>query len=122
KLARIAHLTGRRGYPWLSIAAQIIGPYLPMPVWKLLSRRVTELDEYVPLSSTRLKEINRKARERAIDFSYRPRRDSFETRIWALRRVDSGSYFKGLLAEFGISGRDPMADKRVVDFCLSVPP
>jgi asparagine synthase (glutamine-hydrolysing) len=122
KLARIGIATGRNGFPWLSLAAQIIGPYLPMPLWKLLSRRVTELRQYAPISPNRLGEISRKARERANDFSYRPRRDSFETRIWALNRFDSASYLKGLLAEFGLSGRDPTADKRVVEFCLSVPP
>jgi asparagine synthase (glutamine-hydrolysing) len=122
KLAQIALATGRNGYPWLSIGAQIIGPYLPMPLWKLLSRRVTDLRQYAPVNMARIDEIDRKARERAIDFSYRPRADSFETRTWVLGRFDSASYVKGMLGEFGLSMRDPTADKRVVEFCLSVPP
>jgi asparagine synthase (glutamine-hydrolysing) len=121
KLTRTALAVGRNGFPWLSLGAHIIGPYLPMPLWKLLSRRVTELRQYAPISLNRLDEVGRKAGERAIDFSYRPRKDPFELRMWALSRIDSASYFKGLLAEWGLSGRDPTADKRVVEFCLSVP-
>ncbi len=41
--------------------------------------------------------------------------------MWALRRVDSGNYTKGYLAGWGIDVRDPTADRRLIEFCLTVP-
>ncbi len=42
-------------------------------------------------------------------------------RLWALRRVDSGNYNKGALGGWGIDVRDPTGDRRLIEFCLSVP-
>jgi asparagine synthase (glutamine-hydrolysing) len=38
-----------------------------------------------------------------------------------LLRVDLGNYNKGILAGWGIDNRDPTADRRLIEFCLSVP-
>lgn len=122
KLARLFFAVGRNGYPWLSVGAHAIGPYLPSWLWRLVSRRVTDLRHYAPIRPSRIDELKVKARERRIDFSYPHRKDPLEIRTWALNRFDNGSYFKGTLAQWGLSVRDPTADKRVVDFCLSVPP
>ena len=78
--------------------------------------------QYAPIHPSRMDELNATARERRLDFSYPPRKDPVELRTWALSRFDNGSYFKGTLAQWGLSVRDPTADKRVIDFCLSVPP
>jgi asparagine synthase (glutamine-hydrolysing) len=61
------------------------------------------------------------ARERNLDFSYRPWRDGFAMRVWAVRRVDLGNYNKGTLGGWGIDQRDPTADKALIEYCLSVP-
>ena len=122
KLARLFLAAGRNGYPWLSLGACTIGPYLPGWLWRLVSRRVTDLRQYAPIHPSRMDELNATARERRLDFSYPPRKDPVELRTWALSRFDNGSYFKGTLAQWGLSVRDPTADKRVIDFCLSVPP
>lgn len=107
---------------WLSLGAQMIGPYLPVPMWRLLSRGVTDLAQYSAVHPALRGELEKKARERALDLAYRPRKDPFETRLWALSRVDVGNYYKGVLAQWGLSSRDPTADKRLVEFCLSTPP
>jgi asparagine synthase (glutamine-hydrolysing) len=47
--------------------------------------------------------------------------DSRSERLAALRRVDVADYAKGTLARWRIDERDPTADRRLVEFCLSVP-
>ena len=47
--------------------------------------------------------------------------DSRSERLAALRRVDIADYVKGTLARWRIDERDPTADRRLVEFCLSVP-
>jgi asparagine synthase (glutamine-hydrolysing) len=121
KLARMSLGARRHGFSTLSVGAQVIGPFLPMWLWKLLSRRVTDLRQYAPVNPAIVGDLERKARERGMDFSYRPRRDPFELRLWALTRFDNGPILKGILAQWGLSARDPTADKRVIEFCLSVP-
>ncbi len=39
-----------------------------------------------------------------------------------LRRVDLGNYHAGILGGWGVDQRDPTADRRLVEFCLNVPP
>jgi asparagine synthase (glutamine-hydrolysing) len=41
--------------------------------------------------------------------------------MWGIRRGDRGALQKGTLAGWGIDLRDPTADRRLVEFCLSVP-
>jgi asparagine synthase (glutamine-hydrolysing) len=48
--------------------------------------------------------------------------DALATRLWVLGRVDLGNYNKGMLGGWGIDVRDPTADRRLVEFCLAVPP
>jgi asparagine synthase (glutamine-hydrolysing) len=47
--------------------------------------------------------------------------DSRADRLAALHRVDPANAAKGTLAHWGIDQRDPTADRRFVEFCLSVP-
>ena len=42
-------------------------------------------------------------------------------RLAALQRCDLGNYNKGVLAGWRIDQRDPTADVRLLEFCLSVP-
>jgi asparagine synthase (glutamine-hydrolysing) len=61
------------------------------------------------------------ARERDFDISCRSWRDGFAMRLWAMSRFDVGNWNKGTLAGWGIDQRDPLADRRLVEYCLSVP-
>ena len=121
KLARMSLGANRHGFTALSLGAQAIGPFLPMWLWKRLSRRVTDVRQYAPIDPAMLPKLEQKAIERGMDFSYRPQRDPLGLRIWALTRFDSGCYLKGILGQWGLSACDPLADKRVIEFCLSVP-
>jgi asparagine synthase (glutamine-hydrolysing) len=108
-----------------SLAAQMLGPILPQPLWKLACRlygRPIELDDYTALNPGRLGEVRDKAKREHFDLYYRPSQDPLASRLGALFDADNGSWFKGVLAEFGISTRDPTSDRRVVEYCLSVPP
>jgi asparagine synthase (glutamine-hydrolysing) len=66
-------------------------------------------------------QLLRRAAERGFDMSHRPRRDPVEERLWVLHRVDLGNYNKGTLAGWGVEQRDPTADRRLIEYCLSVP-
>lgn len=109
------------------LLAMSFGPYLPGPVWNWLNRQVRGadmgLDGHSALRPGRIArdELEKRARERALDFNYRPRRDGFEARMWTLRRTDLGNYNKGILGGWGLDVRDPTADRRLIEFCLSVP-
>jgi asparagine synthase (glutamine-hydrolysing) len=110
-----------------TVAAQTLGPFLPGPLWHAIGRirgKGRKLTDYTAISPEAAEafRIAERAVERGLDTSYRPRRDPLETRLWALRRVDTGNYNKGHLAGWGIDVRDPTADRRLVEFCLAVPP
>ena len=109
------------------LLAMSFGPYLPGPVWNWLNRQVRGadmgLDTHSALRPGRIArdKLEARARERALDFNYRPRKDGFEARMWTLRRTDLGNYNKGILGGWGLDVRDPTADRRLIEFCLSVP-
>ncbi|HYI40111.1 MAG TPA: asparagine synthase-related protein [Allosphingosinicella sp.] len=126
RLARESLALVRNGTRFGSVAAQIVGPFLPVPLWQAISRlrgkgrKVTDYTALGPEAALELR-IAERAAERGLDLSYRPRRDPLETRLWSLRRVDPGNYNKGVLAGWGVDVRDPTADRRLVEFCLAVP-
>lgn len=47
--------------------------------------------------------------------------DTLSERLAALQRVDLADYTKGTLARWRIDERDPTADRRLAEFCLSLP-
>jgi asparagine synthase (glutamine-hydrolysing) len=118
----------RRGdMSWRGALAATFGPYMPVFLWRWLNQafhgRQVGVEAYSAIRAERLAALDMptRARERGLDLSYRPRKDGFETRLWVLRRVDLGNYVKGVLGGWGIDQRDPTADRRLIEFCLSVP-
>lgn len=109
-----------------TIAAQALGPFLPLPVWRAIQRfrgKGVPLADYTairPEAVARL-DLPARARELGLDFSYRPRRNGVEHRLWVLSGVDMGNYNKGQLAGWGLDARDPLGDRRLIEFCLRVP-
>ena len=100
---------------------------MPAAIWQWVyralrrdGRHVTSYSAIDPQCFAAL-DLAARARERALDFHYRPRKDVFATRLWALRRVDLGNWNKGTLAGWGIDQRDPTADRRLIEYCLSIP-
>lgn len=126
-LARESWALIRNGTRVGTVGAQALGPFVPVPLWQAIARlrgKGRKLADYTAISAEAVQahRIAERAAERGLDPSYRPRRDPIETRMWALRRVDAGNYQKGSLAGWGIDVRDPTSDRRLVEFCLTVPP
>jgi asparagine synthase (glutamine-hydrolysing) len=110
-----------------NVMAQSFGAYMPLPLWIWINKTfrgvTSDVTSYSAIRPEALAamDIERKARERALDLHYRPRSDSFETRLWVIRRLDQGNHFKGVLSGWGIDQRDPTANRQLLEFCLSVP-
>lgn len=126
RLARESLALLRNGTRVGTVAAQTVGPFVPVPLWQAIARlrgKGRKLTDYTAISREALQafRIAERGAERGLDPSYRPRRDPLETRLWGLRRVDTGNYNKGSLAGWGIDVRDPTADRRLMEFCLRVP-
>ena len=124
KLAQTTLALRRHGYSAKSMAARAIGPFLPNRVWKLARtsatseatfRQVTALNPNPGLE-------NDAFRNGAGTFDARPPRDTWAARFRGLGWVDPGPFNKGALAGWGLDVRDPTADRRVVEFCLAIPP
>jgi len=102
-------------------------PWLPNVMRRFFLRTFQgqshDLRRYSAINPSRLAELNLKARTRShgLDFGYRPWKDGVAMRLWMLERVDAGNYNKGVLAGWGVDVRDPTADRRLIEFCLSVP-
>jgi asparagine synthase (glutamine-hydrolysing) len=110
-----------------NVMAMSFGPYLPLPIWDWINRTfrgvASDMTSYSAINPAAIAamDIEGKARARGLDLHYRPRKDAFETRLWVIRRVDTANYAKGMLAGWGIDQRDPTVDRRLLEFCLSVP-
>jgi asparagine synthase (glutamine-hydrolysing) len=109
-----------------TIAAQVLGPLLPDPVWNGIGRLRGGDRSLASVSSLTPERaaahgVYERAEERGLDLNCRPRRDPIEARLWMVRRVDSGNYRKGALAGWGVDLREPAGDRRLIEFCLSVP-
>jgi asparagine synthase (glutamine-hydrolysing) len=120
-------LAGNGEMSWPQILAATFGPWTPAPVWSALKRMgggaKVDIGHYSAINPDRLRELRlaERAREQRLDFASRPWRDGFEARLWGLRRIDWGNYGKGVLAGWGVDIRYPATDRRLVEFCLSLP-
>ncbi|WP_337848452.1 asparagine synthase-related protein [Sphingomonas sp.] len=109
------------------IAAALIGPFVPPGLWRWAMRTFgnsgRDVRHYTAIGGATLDALDlpARARERGLDLSYRPWRNGFDLRLWVLRRMDSGNYNKGILGGWGIDQRDPTADRRLLEYCLSLP-
>ena len=123
-LGRTAASLLRNGSRLGTVGAQVLGPYLPASVWRGISRlrgKGRTLGDYTMLHPDLHGAMASLAQERGLDVGYRPRRDPHEMRTWVLQRVDHGNYNKGFLGGWGIDVRDPTADQRLVELCLTIP-
>lgn len=123
-LARIAQRLRGRGWRWRRIGAAALGPYLPPALWTWATDRFGQSltpDAHSALRHGAIADLNARAAMSGSDLSYRPWRDGRAMRLWGLDRVDMGPYNKGTLAGWGIDLRDPTADRRLIEWALSVP-
>jgi asparagine synthase (glutamine-hydrolysing) len=104
------------------VAAASFGPWIPDALWS----RFESLSESVGPSITdpvhpRLHERVEAEREAAAPGFFNRSSDRFENAASALMEMDWGEHRKGILGGWGIDKRDPTADPRLIDFCLSLP-
>jgi asparagine synthase (glutamine-hydrolysing) len=103
-------------------------PWLPPRLWQWLGRlyagKSYDIREYSAIHPARLAELDLPSRARAYgqDLSNPPWKDGVAMRLSVLHWTDAlGNDNKGTLGGWGIDLRDPTADRRLVEFCLSVP-
>jgi asparagine synthase (glutamine-hydrolysing) len=116
---REARALRRRGnYNWLQMLNASFGSWLPESLYGALRRRRPVLPPFVAAA---WREPMQQKLDRA-GWGVRPARNSRDGRWKMLRMADPGNYRKRSLAEWGVEERDPTNDRRLVDFCFSLPP
>lgn len=122
-----AALVAKTGMRWRGAVAQTVGPFMPVQLWQWANDTFNDhkwdVSLYTALPANRLADLNlrRLAAGRDHDFSFRPWKDAFTIRLSFMRHGDRGNVNKGILGGWGIDQRDPYADKRLVEYCLSIP-
>lgn len=119
----------RAGHSWLGAwIGRPLVPLLPAPLSlalrKLRGEAPWELPDYSALRADVLRsaEFHRRIKALRYDPTFGPWPDVRSRQVFALRRYDIlGHMQKGNLAAFGIDQRDPTADRRLVELCLSLP-
>lgn len=104
---------------WRGVAASSFGPWLPDSLWRRISGFAwgAEASASEPVHPRLRAQV---AEEQEALRLGRPR-NSFEDAAAALMTMDWGEHRKGILGGWGIDKRDPTADVRLIDFCLSLP-
>jgi asparagine synthase (glutamine-hydrolysing) len=104
------------------IAAGSFGPWLPDILWDRLERFSSGLDPSITDPVNPGLQARAAAERRSQGDGPGGRRSSyFEQARAALMGMDWGEHRKGILGGWGIDKRDPTADPRLIDFCLSLP-
>jgi asparagine synthase (glutamine-hydrolysing) len=98
------------------VAASSFGPWIPGSLWSRVERfssgpGASITDPIHPSQSEMVEAERRKVRPK----------NRFEDSAEALMEMDWGEHRKGILGGWGIDKRDPTADPRLIDFCLSLP-
>lgn len=97
-----------------TILSQTLGPFLPDAVTNAVARvRGRTLADYSLIAPAALHALPAPARRRRAVLG--------AARLDMIERVDYGNYNKGVLGGWGLDVRDPTADRRLIEFCLSVP-
>jgi asparagine synthetase B (glutamine-hydrolysing) len=94
------------------------GPHLPESLYARLRGRRPELPPFVAAGWR----DSMRAQLEGAGWGIRPSGNSANARWKMLRMADPGNYRKRSLAEWGLEERDPTNDRRLVEFCFSLPP
>ncbi len=111
-------LKRRRAFSWPQMLNASFGSLLPESVYAGLRGRRAKLPPFVAAG---WRDLMGQRLERS-GWDVRPPGDSGERRWKMLRMADPGNYRKRSLAEWGVEERDPTNDRRLVEFCFSLPP
>jgi asparagine synthase (glutamine-hydrolysing) len=119
---REARAVAGTGPTWRGVLATSFGPWTPEPVWRRLSRLSKDPGvQGSPLLHPAWRpEMAARAARNAR--SSRPPRNNRRFRWELLQQHEPANFRKGILARWGVDERDPTADRRLAEFCFSVPP
>lgn len=117
-------LLGGGTVSWRGILANSAGPWMPRGLWALVSGHYlgsAALPGASPLAGREWRaRFSRTSGARQKEL--RPPRNSRAYRLELLQGYNSGFSRKEALARWGLDERDPTADQRLIQFCLSLPP
>ncbi|GGA61969.1 asparagine synthetase B [Sphingomonas psychrolutea] len=116
-------LTAHAGMSWRGVAAMSFRPFGAERLWQCAAHYFGRAESN-GMSFTLLAPARLPAARRAMaatGAARRQRTDPFAARLSALRREDPGLGVKAALAGWGIDLRDPLTDRRLVEFALRVP-
>ncbi len=104
------------------VAATSFGPWLPRGVWQRLKHLASEPDvqSRSALHPSLRATLGREVAMREHGEINWPK-DHFRQRLQVFSEMDFGEYRKGVLGGWGIDKRDATADRRLTEFCLSLP-
>ena len=110
-------------------------PLLPPPLWLAVRRHLSPDDPmmssnpaWAAISPLRVEfvrslRVEERARDKGCQLAWHRDHDSRETMVRCLRETErlASEIWCGLRSLYGVEERDPTSDRRVVDFCLSIP-
>jgi asparagine synthase (glutamine-hydrolysing) len=104
------------------ILANSFGPWVPDPVWKRFRGLSLnpELGAITTVHPRLRRRVVEEQEELGLGLARRPK-DHVAAAVEAFSQMDYGEYRKGVLAGWGIDKRDATADRRLIEFCLSLP-
>ena len=116
----------RAGHGWLSLANRVIVPALPRRLRRrtrrLFGRPEEQLQDFSALRTSFAEELGVLDEAEALAGNVGHGASSRAVRLAVLGRVDPGMMFRAERRRFGFLQRDPTADRRLVEFCLAIPP
>lgn len=118
----------KRRYPWLPrrwFVEFSIAPHVPDRWWAAYQRRrggLLDLKNYSAVSSTLQAQFNTRQRARRLghDLMHRGNPNGVHFRIQPLYQIEFAETCLGMNAS-GLDPRSPTMDKRLIEYCLSVP-
>jgi asparagine synthase (glutamine-hydrolysing) len=104
------------------IAAGSFGPWVPNFIWNRIRRLSSgaEITLFSALHPSLRAGVSQRQEEGHFGLAHRPN-DNFAEAMLALTEMDFGQLRKGALAGWGVDERDATADRRLIEFCLSLP-
>jgi asparagine synthase (glutamine-hydrolysing) len=115
---------GSDGPRWRGILASSFAPWVPARLW----RAITRAAQGPNVASEGVQMLRPELRGPLVERAFRegrngrPERDERMLRWRILQGADPGSFRKATLGRWGIDERDPTADRRLVEFCIALPP
>ncbi|HEB03620.1 MAG TPA: asparagine synthetase B, partial [Halomonas sp.] len=110
---------------WRNLLRPCLAPLWPNFIWRLREAargRILSLTKYSAISPAWSKQLGtqQRAKQAGVDTSFQPAWQGRQQRIQSINMMENGDY-NALANTFGIEMRDPTADVRLIEFCLSIP-